>query len=247
MSRSVHQVGWDLVPWLDEETKKELLESTPINLRDSRSKGYPALGSGSVYQIPLESVVVPDRAIPAHWKRIYGLDVGWNKTAAVFGALNPEDDVLYIYSEHYQGHAHPQEHALAIKARFKMAGYEFPGLIDPASAGSSQIDGRRLIDIYRRECDLKLREAENAVETGIYAITDRLVSGRLKFFKTLVNLQSEYMIYRRDEKGKIIKERDHLMDALRYLVMGIRYAKEKPVDRKKVSGAVSGRNYFSNW
>ena len=36
-------------------------------------------------------------------------------------------------------------------------------------------------------------------------------------FSTLTNLLAEYRIYRRDEKGKIVKSMDHLMDAMRYL------------------------------
>ena len=38
----------------------------------------------------------------------------------------------------------------------------------------------------------------------------------MKFFSTLPNLFGEFRIYRRDENGKIVKENDHLMDALRY-------------------------------
>ena len=29
----------------------------------------------------------------------------------------------------------------------------------------------------------------------------------------------EYRLYRRDDKGNVVKERDHLMDATRYLVV----------------------------
>jgi hypothetical protein len=46
-----------------------------------------------------------------------------------------------------------------------------------------------------------------------------MVSGRLKVFTTLTNYRSEVRLYRRDEKGKIVKERDHLMDCKRYLIM----------------------------
>jgi hypothetical protein len=43
-------------------------------------------------------------------------------------------------------------------------------------------------------------------------------------FRTLQNFLSEYRLYRRDEKGRIIKAKDHLMDDLRYLVMSGRAA-----------------------
>jgi hypothetical protein len=38
----------------------------------------------------------------------------------------------------------------------------------------------------------------------------------LKIFETLPRIQREYTLYRRDLNGKVIKENDHLLDALRY-------------------------------
>jgi Terminase RNaseH-like domain len=43
-------------------------------------------------------------------------------------------------------------------------------------------------------------------------------AGRLKVFSSLSNWYQEFRLYRRDENGKVVKERDHLMDAMRYLV-----------------------------
>jgi hypothetical protein len=68
------------------------------------------------------AVVCEPFEIPKHWPRAYGLDVGWNKTAAIFGAVDRETDTAYIYSEHYQGEGEPAVHAAAIKARGQSAG-----------------------------------------------------------------------------------------------------------------------------
>jgi hypothetical protein len=38
-------------------------------------------------------------------------------------------------------------------------------------------------------------------------------------FRTCQNLISELRLYRRDERGKVVKERDHACDAERYWVM----------------------------
>jgi len=43
-----------------------------------------------------------------------------------------------------------------------------------------------------------------------------LAQGQLKIFNTLTNFREEFRLYRRDDKGKIVKERDHLQDALKY-------------------------------
>ena len=57
----------------------------------------------------------------------------------------------------------------------------------------------------------------------------RLAGGRLKVFRSLVNWLAEFRIYRRDEKGRIVKEFDHLMDASRYVVMsGLEVARTEP-------------------
>ncbi|MNL64102.1 Terminase-like family protein [compost metagenome] len=54
-------------------------------------------------------------------------------------------------------------------------------------------------------------------------------TGRLKVFASCRNWIDEYRIYRRDDKGRIVKERDHLMDATRYLVKtGLSLARVKP-------------------
>lgn len=216
MSKWAIQIGWDDVPHLDANAKKEMLESIPAHQREARAKGVPMLGAGAIYQVDEERFVVQPFEIPAHWPRAYGLDVGWKRTAAIWGALDRESDTLWLYSEHYGAQAPPQVHADAIKSR----GAWMKGAIDPASAGLGQIDGRSVLDEYRK-MDLLLYPADNAVEAGILAVQRRLESGRLKVFSTLRSWLAEYRIYRRDEKPpfKPIKENDHLMDATRYLNM----------------------------
>ena len=57
-SRYMVNAGWDDVPHLDEQTKRELLDSTEPFLQDARSKGTPSLGAGAVWPIPLSEVLV---------------------------------------------------------------------------------------------------------------------------------------------------------------------------------------------
>lgn len=223
-SKYLVSAGWDDVPHLDAKTKAELLESTPPHLRDARSKGVPSLGSGAIYPIAESEFVVPPFALPAYWPRCYALDVGWNRTAALWGAWDRSVDVVYIYTEHYRGQAEPSIHADAIKAR----GAWVPGVIDPASRGRAQDDGAQLIQMYT-DLGLDLDKANNAREAGIYEVWQRLSTGRLKVVSTCLNLLAEYRLYRRDEHGRIVKEHDHCMDCLRYLVMsGLARAKVEP-------------------
>lgn len=212
-SRYIVQAGWDSVPHLDDKTKQELLDSTPEYLRDARSKGEPTMGSGVIYPIPIADIEIKPFAIPFGWKKGYALDVGWNRTAALWGAQNPVDGTLYLYSEHYKGQQLPVVHAAAIKAR----GEWIRGAIDPASKGSGQRDGKQLKAEYQ-SLGLLLTEANNELETGLVAVWQALALGQIKIFATLQNFKAEYRVYQRDENGKIVAgQADHLMDCMRYL------------------------------
>lgn len=244
-NKAVVQIGWDDAPWLDAATKEAFLSSIPAHLRDARTKGYPTQGSGNIYQVPLDVIKCAAFKIPDHYRRIYGMDVGWNRTAVAWGALDPDTDVLYLYSTYYPEEAKPSEVAQAIRGRDAAAGFEIPGFIDPASRGRSQIDGNTLLNTYTQELKLMLRTADNSREAGIYAVSERLATGRLKIFDTLIDWFEEYMLYHRDMNGKIIKERDHLMDATRYLIMSLKYATAKPIGGPHGTGGYGGDNYFS--
>lgn len=222
-SRYLVQCGWDDVPHLDARTKAELLASTPPHLRDARSKGIPALGSGAIYPVAESEITCAPFEIPAWWPRLYALDVGWRVTAALWLAWDRAIDVAYAYTEYRREEAEPAIHAAAIRAR----GGWIPGVIDPASRGRAQADGRQLIVSYR-DLGLDLLTADNSVESGLFDVWSRLSTGRLKLFSTLVHTLGEYRIYRRDERGRIVKEHDHHMDCLRYGVRGLSHAKTKP-------------------
>lgn len=228
-NRFVLTMGFDHVPHLSEESKKKLLLSYPPHERDARSKGIPQLGSGAIYPVAESEIIVDDFPIPDHWPKFYGMDVGWNKTSAGFWALNRDNDTIYRFGEHYLGQAEPAIHAQGIKAR----GDWIPGVIDPASRGRAQKDGAQLFELYK-QLGLDLEIANNAVEAGIYEVWSRMSSGRLKVFKSCVNWINEFRLYRRDDKGRIVKENDHAMDETRYAVMsGIARAKTKPQPKKQ--------------
>lgn len=227
MTRFCVQATWSDAPHLTEDQKTRLYDSIPPYQRDARTKGIPQLGSGAIYPVPETEIICDPFKIPKFWPRCYALDVGWNRTAALWGAWDQDQDIVYLYSEYYRGQAEPAIHAQAIRSR----GIWIPGVIDPAAGGRSQIDGQKLINIYVDDLGLSLGEAENAVEAGIYEVWSRLSTGRLKVFAGLQNWLTEFRLYRRDEKGKIVKENDHLMDCCRYLCMtGLRVAEAEPVE-----------------
>jgi len=209
--KHVTRCDWEQVPHLDAAAKAQLIASTPPYQRDARTKGIPQLGAGAIYPVAESEIVVPYFEIPAHWPRSYGMDVGWNRTAVVCGALDRENGVAYLYHEYYRAQAEPVIHAAGIKA----LGEWIQGVVDPGCLGSSQIDGRTLMEMYAG-LGLSLQPANPSVEAGLYEVWNALSTGRLRVFDTLPNWLSEFRKYHRDEKGRIVKKDDHLMDATRY-------------------------------
>ncbi len=239
-SRVVIRGGWDDIPFITAAQKEEYLRECEPHLRAARSKGIPALGSGSVYDLPWEEISCQFREIPKNWRRWYAMDVGWNNTACLDFAEDPNDNMIYAYSEYKQGKEEPAIHALRIKEK----GDWIPGIIDPAARQRSQKDGSQLMQIYI-EHGLKLIPADNRVESGIYSVREMLASGRLKIFDNLQKLKAEYLTYVRDMDGRIVKENDHLLDCLRYgIVSGINIGQTPPTKGAGNAG-YAPRRYFN--
>ena len=216
----VAKVSWYDVPHLTPADIEKELARTPENMRAARSQGDPTVGAGRIYPLPLEQITVDDFRLQKYFPKAYGMDVGWNATASVFGAWDRDNDIIYIYSEYKQGKSDPVIHAAGIRSR----GTWMRGTVDPASRASGQTDGNKLFEMYTRSIErggggLKLQIAANAIDAGIFQVWDRLQTGRLKIFKSCQQLLREYGMYHRTEEGKINKTNDHLLDSLRYLCM----------------------------
>lgn len=228
--RFVVNVGWSDVPHLSEDSKKKMIDALPPHLVAVKTKGIPYLGTGAIYPIPEDDITCEPFEIPFYWPRAYALDPSWGRTAAVWGAYNEREDIWYIYSEYVRGQAELPIHVDAIKAR----GSWIPGVVDPYALGGGRgKDGEAFFEAYVKH-GLNLEIANNAVEAGIQEVYQRLSTGRLKIFRTMQNFFYEYRMYRRDDKGKIVKKNDDELDAVRYLIMsGVDVALPEPTDEKR--------------
>lgn len=228
MSKWYTQISWDSVPHLGDKEKADLMATLPPYQRDARTRGIPTLGSGLIYPMPEDDYLITDFKIPPHYKRAWALDTGWNWTAVIWGALDPDTNVCYLYSCYKRGQAEPETHAAAVKSRGKW----IPGVGDAADI--SKIDGKKLLTIYRNDHGLDVVLPDKAVEAGIYKVWCSLTSGGLKVFRSLQPFLEEIRFYARDSNGNIVKKNDHLMDATRYLLMsGLQRAKVVPVEREE--------------
>lgn len=208
-------VSWDDAPHLTEEDKKTMMAEMPPNERDARTKGIPALGSGRVYPISEDDITCKPFEIPEYFPRAYGLDFGWNNTAALWMAQDPVTQVKYLYAEYKKGQVQDSEHVFAIKQR----GEWMSGAADP-SGGGRRDDGKMRIDYYRN-LGLDLYPGHNGIIAGISQVYNELTSGMLKIFSNLHMFLDEFRIYRYDSKdpNKVARnQNDHLLDTLRYLL-----------------------------
>lgn len=245
-AKCVIMASWDDVPHLSKEALDEMLAEMPPHQRDARSKGIPALGAGVIYPFRAADLEFDPKVIwkdtgglpPDNWKRCFALDPGWNVTAVVWGAIDPLTDKLYIYDEYYGRKGDPLVHSLVVKQR----GDWIPGVIDPAAVGST-VDGKKAIEMYR-DNGLPMNKAVNAVDTGINTVSKLMMTGKLFVSKHMTEFWKEFVMYMRVEKNgkfEIKKEDDHLMDAMRYLVMSGR-----GVARVKTVASAPKQGYTGN-
>lgn len=211
------------IPHLSEKAMKEFLAEVPFHQRQARMEGKPMLTKGLIYPIVWDHVSYRPMIIPNSWPQVIAVDPGYKVTAAVAMAIDPDSDTVYVWGCYYQATANAQTNALNLKKFYPWQ----PGVVDPAAGTRSVAEGERVIDYYR-EYGLDLLPADNGVDSGLMAVWDRLVQGRLKFAYHLREIEFELSVYRKDDKGKVVKSHDHLMDAIRYgIVSGLDIAKTK--------------------
>lgn len=142
--------------------------------------------------------------IPKEWPRKGGTDFGYvNPHVNLKGALDPREDILYVYEEYYASRTHLKDISETMR--------DIPYLGDP--------EGRREIEELRGTYDVDIKSGETSKMLTIAAVNARIKTGRLVISRSCPNTLDEVDIYHIDEKtGKPAKSDDHCMDALAQLV-----------------------------
>lgn len=198
--------------------------------------------------------------IPAHWKRITGLDFGRrDPTAHLVGALDPIHKVIHVYAEVEEtlDDITLDELIAKIKQTHNFPDYllAYPHQCDPRGRNRDQVSGNSWIDAYR-ERGIVLQPAmdceANSIAVTIQKVYEYAANGRLKIFKTCTKLKdalSKYKYPPRDladadkNQGEIpMDKNNHLPDALRYMLSPFPKFPENPEEfsevwRTVVSGA----------
>lgn len=230
MSKAIIQAGWNDVPHLDENTKRELSESFPVHEREARMNGVPVLGSGQVFPVSEESITCAPFPLPAHWPRIVGLDFGWDHpAAAAWLAWDRDTDTLYIYDTFRVRETSVAMQAPLIAARGKWMPVAWPhdGLQHDKGSGEQLADQYRKLGVNMLPERATFEDGSNGVEAGISDLLVRMQTGRFKVFSTCGDWLEEFRLYHR-KNGLIVKLRDDLQSAVRYGAMMLRFAITEP-------------------
>jgi hypothetical protein len=172
-----------------------------------------------------------DPMIPAG-QHIGGLDFGGENPTGGLLAVRDTNDVLWIYWEYYKARGTTDvvqfckdiaEWNTTFKAKIGKTPVWFA---DPA--GKSIIRSLRTANVFVRKADKRPGQHESSITLGISLVNARVRTKRLKIISgQCPNLRKESLRYRYPTADGLpygtvpLKKDDDLMDALRYLVMGI--------------------------
>jgi hypothetical protein len=136
----------------------------------------------------------------------------------LYGALDPNTGILYIYNEYAELMKPISIHASCILAMDRQTGYPIPRVCDRSGGGQNAKENKTTRQLYAIDHEIYFVSAENALEAGIMVVFELFTEGKIKVFNTCQKVKQEMSGYHRNEKGKL-KGSDHLMDCLRYMVL----------------------------
>lgn len=237
--RSDTNMTIDDVGHYTEEDKARIISSYPAHEREARAKGIPIMGSGLIFPVTEESIVVDPFQIPDSWPVICALDFGWDHpTACVWLAWDRDNDIIYLYDSLRMRESVPRDIAVLIVNRGAWIPCAWPHDGLQHDKGS----GIQLAEQYRQHGVNMLHEmaqfpetgdengykvSRTSVEAGLMEMLNRMQTGRWKVFSNQKDWLQERQLYHRKD-GKIVKERDDSISASRYAMMMIRYASVPP-------------------
>ena len=150
------------------------------------------------------------------YQKLGGVDFGYRNPAAVLSTWF-DGEKLYIEDEWYKRERTDIQIAEYVAlCKFKEV---YP---DPENAGAIEELRRKLVNVK------EVIKGKDSVKSGIQSIREMLIRGDLLINRRCVNLISEFEMYsydeektERNEKENPIKQHDHALDALRYIVSSL--------------------------
>lgn len=221
LDEAMHEDG---TSHLTDEDREKQRTRFPEYQRDARLRGLPMLGTGLIYPIDDQRLVEPPCQPGKHWRHIGALDIGGgtSPTAWVWFAIDPVPNVWHMLHCYKVVDPRIVIHAGSILANAKHVPFGWPHdanvktHLGTTKKWEYQKCGVRMLKDPARFP--KIMGGGNSPEDGISIIYDMMEEGRLKVAAHLTDWYDEKRTYHR-QQGKILKEHDHLMDAMRYAIM----------------------------
>lgn len=233
MSRHVTSMTIDDAAHISPEQRKIIIESYPAHEREARVKGIPSLGSGRIFPISEETILIDPVPIQPYWVQIIGVDFGWDHPfGAAHLAWDRDADVIYVTKTYRQREATPVIHAAALRPWGGWVPVAWPhdGLQHDKGSGEALAAQYRAQGLNMLPERATFDDGGNGVEAGVADMLDRMQTGRWKVFKHLDDWLTEFRLYHRKD-GRIVKERDDVLSASRYALMMKRFAIVEPKPR----------------
>lgn len=174
------------------------LDQLPERQRKRFKDGEFVKSEGAIYEkFNSETMVMPRDQLPQFEEVVTGVDFGLNSTGVKIGFAG---ESVYIIAD--TGGYNITASILNQRMKSTFQGWSW-AYCDPSG-------GERIQEIAGGQ------KANNSVEPGINYINQKIERGEFFVCEDAVGVLSEIGDYRRDELGRIIKENDHYMDAMRY-------------------------------
>ena len=217
---------------LDEGVMQQILSSYSPHEREMRRYGRPSIGSGLIFPIQEEKLMIDPMPMQDHWPRIAAIDFGWDHpTAVVWGAVDMEEEVFYVYDCYRMSKASPTVHSQSIRTRphFIPIAYPHDGNRRDSMGNPGLADQYRnlgcnmLLEHFTNPPALGENKGGNSIEEGLMAMLQAMENDKFKVFSTLSDWFEEFRMYHR-KGGKVVPIRDDIMSATRYAFQSQRFA-----------------------
>jgi phage terminase large subunit-like protein len=217
--------------WDDASEAVTSMKGNKGHLNEARY-GRPSIGSGLVFPVQEDKVMIDPIQIEDHWAKIAGIDFGWDHpTAVVWAAWDKDEDEIYIYDCYRQSKASPSVHAASIRTRSESVPIAYPhdgnrrdSMGNPGLADQYRSLGcNMMLEHFSNPPALGQNKGGNSVEEGLMDMLQYMEDGRFHVFNTLTDWFEEFRMYHR-KGGKVVAFKDDLMSATRYAVLSRRFA-----------------------
>lgn len=221
---------------ISKEQREIAIASFPEHEREARANGVPTLGSGRIFPVHESMIKISmedflKRKRPT-WRRIGGLDFGWDHpTAAVRVWHDADNDAVYIDQAYQRSRATPLEHSPILKAWGVRMPWAWPhdGYQHDRKSGEPLKDTYAGHGLNMLEEHAQFEDGGTGVEAGLMDILERMKTGRFYVVEDLEDWFGEFRIYHRKD-GVVVKIDDDLMSATRYAIMELRNAEPESED-----------------